>query len=177
MKTAAEHWNAVYETRAAEQMSWFQATADMSLALIREGRVDTSKAILDVGAGASTLVDGLLQKGYRDVTLLISRKPLWKLRGVVSAKDRAFSTCVADVTQWNPPRQFALWHIELPSIFSWRSGIGGVPAGAELRPRARQCGYHRHLRPRRTRTVQQLARVSLFVDNLGAGIRRHSPSG
>jgi hypothetical protein len=54
MKTAAEHWNAVYETRAAPQMSWFQATADMSLALIREGRVGMAKAILDVGAGAST---------------------------------------------------------------------------------------------------------------------------
>ncbi len=110
MKTAAEHWNAVYETRAAEQMSWFQATADTSLALVREGHVGMAKAILDVGAGASRLVDGLLQEGYRDVTLLdISEAALEVTRRRLGERS-SVQYLVADVTQWNPPRQFALWH-------------------------------------------------------------------
>lgn len=70
MTTRLQHWQQVYRTHAPEQVSWYQAAARMSLDLIRRVATDPSAAILDVGGGASTLVDGLLDAGYRDLTVL-----------------------------------------------------------------------------------------------------------
>jgi ubiquinone/menaquinone biosynthesis C-methylase UbiE len=64
------HWDNVYRTRRPEELSWYQLEPERSLALIREAAPDRSSAIIDVGGGASTLVDELLQSGYSDVTVL-----------------------------------------------------------------------------------------------------------
>lgn len=66
----ANHWDEVYRTRAETDVSWFQASADLSLELIEKAGAARSAPVLDVGAGASTLVDGLLERGFEDVTLL-----------------------------------------------------------------------------------------------------------
>jgi SAM-dependent methyltransferase len=70
MTTRLEHWEQVYRTRAPDQVSWYQPEARISLNLIRRVAPDTGAAIIDVGGGASTLVDGLLDSGYRDITVL-----------------------------------------------------------------------------------------------------------
>lgn len=64
------HWDHVYRTKGPDHVSWFQAEARLSRALIERVAPDRDTRILDVGAGASTLVDGLLQAGYRHVTAL-----------------------------------------------------------------------------------------------------------
>ena len=64
------HWESVYETKPADAVSWFQPTAERSLALIRRIAPDLASPIIDVGGGASVLVDELLRAGYRDVTVL-----------------------------------------------------------------------------------------------------------
>ena len=64
------HWEGVYRTKGAEQVSWFQAEARRSLALIERVAPDRAARIIDVGAGASTLVDGLLGAGYRQMTVV-----------------------------------------------------------------------------------------------------------
>ena len=64
------HWESVYSTKAATAVSWFQEHAELSLRLIRDAGVPLAASIIDVGGGASTLVDDLLAKGYENVTVL-----------------------------------------------------------------------------------------------------------
>jgi 2-polyprenyl-3-methyl-5-hydroxy-6-metoxy-1,4-benzoquinol methylase len=65
-----DHWEQVYSTKAIDEVSWFQEHAALSLKLIRDARVPPSASIIDVGGGASTLVDDLLANGYLHVTVL-----------------------------------------------------------------------------------------------------------
>lgn len=63
------HWEKVYGTKASE-VSWFQEHAQLSLRLIRHTNTSVTASIIDVGGGASTLVDDLLACGYGKVTVL-----------------------------------------------------------------------------------------------------------
>ena len=65
-----DHWEKVYRARKASEVSWYQPKAEVSLDLIRQVAPDLDARIIDVGGGASTLVDGLLDAGYRHVTVL-----------------------------------------------------------------------------------------------------------
>jgi SAM-dependent methyltransferase len=65
-----DHWNRVYTAKAPNTVSWFQEHAAQSLRLIRATGVSRSAAIIDVGGGASTLVDDLIDDGYSAVTVL-----------------------------------------------------------------------------------------------------------
>ncbi len=65
-----QHWNAVYASKSTDGVSWFQAHALRSLQLIQCTGVATSASIIDVGGGASTLVDDLLGQRYSAVTVL-----------------------------------------------------------------------------------------------------------
>ena len=64
------HWEKIYQTNSSDEVSWFQAEAGRSLELIQRVAPSPASAILDVGAGASTLVDGLLHAGYHTITVL-----------------------------------------------------------------------------------------------------------
>ena len=64
------HWERVYDSKAPAEVSWFQREADLSLELIHKAAPSLDSAIIDVGAGASTLVDGLIRMGYHQITLL-----------------------------------------------------------------------------------------------------------
>ncbi len=68
--TSKDHWEKVYTTKAATEVSWFQEHARLSLKLILDAGIPTSASIIDVGGGASTLVDDLLAHGYDNVTVL-----------------------------------------------------------------------------------------------------------
>jgi SAM-dependent methyltransferase len=65
-----EHWERIYRTKDPTQVSWYQPEPQLSLELIRQVTPDLDAPLIDVGGGASTLVDGLLQAGYRRVTVL-----------------------------------------------------------------------------------------------------------
>jgi SAM-dependent methyltransferase len=64
------HWDAVYATKASDAVSWYQRHAELSLRLIRATGAAHDAAIVDVGGGASTLVDDLVDDGYENVTVL-----------------------------------------------------------------------------------------------------------
>ena len=64
------HWENVYSTKAADEVSWFQSHAERSIKLIRDAGIPPTASIIDVGGGASTLVDDLLATGYEDITVL-----------------------------------------------------------------------------------------------------------
>lgn len=65
-----EHWEGVYSSKSSDAVSWFQAHAEQSLRLIKGTGVSLSAAIIDVGGGASTLVDDLLRDAYSNLTVL-----------------------------------------------------------------------------------------------------------
>ena len=104
------HWSDVYARRAAAEVSWYQPEATPSLEMIEACGVPTSTPVVEVGAGASTLVDGLLARGFSDVTLVdLAARALERTRERLG--DRAEVTYVtADVTAWRPPRSYGLWH-------------------------------------------------------------------
>lgn len=65
-----EHWDNVYSTKPTDGVSWFQEHAEQSLRLIRGTGIPLTASIIDVGSGASTLVDDLLRSGYSSLTVL-----------------------------------------------------------------------------------------------------------
>lgn len=67
---ASEHWEHVYRTRLSTEVSWYRLHLERSLAFIEAAAPDRGARILDVGGGASTLVDDLLARGYRHVSVL-----------------------------------------------------------------------------------------------------------
>jgi ubiquinone/menaquinone biosynthesis C-methylase UbiE len=65
-----QHWEHIYTTKRATEVSWFQTEPRISLAFIRRTSPDLRTVVADVGGGASTLVDELLQSGYQNITVL-----------------------------------------------------------------------------------------------------------
>ena len=105
------HWEQVYENKPVDQVSWFQRDPRRSLELIEASGTAKDAPIIDVGAGASVLVDQLLLNGYTDLSVLdISKNALdiSKRRLGNHATDVAW--LVDDVTEFQPGRSFALWH-------------------------------------------------------------------
>lgn len=107
-----EHWERVYQTKAATQVSWFQEKAERSLRLIRETGVGPDAAILDVGGGASVLVDDLLAEGFRDLTVLdLSGAALQAARKRLGPAADQVRWLEADITQVAlPEASVDVWH-------------------------------------------------------------------
>jgi hypothetical protein len=104
------HWDAAYRTLGAEGVSWFQAEPTMSLQMIRTLGIDHSTPIIDVGGGASSLVDHLVSEGFLDVSVLdLSETALNEGRRRLGTA-KAVTWLHEDVLTWRPPRRFGLWH-------------------------------------------------------------------
>jgi ubiquinone/menaquinone biosynthesis C-methylase UbiE len=105
------HWNQVYQTKAADEVSWYQTRPATSLKLIEQCGVGKGQGILDVGGGASVLVDCLLDAGFQRLAVLdISAAALEQTRRRLGVRAGAVAWFEADVTEFKPPHQFALWH-------------------------------------------------------------------
>lgn len=106
------HWEAIYETKKPHEVSWFQREATISLALIDRVAPASTSAVIDVGGGASTLVDGLLAAGYRNVTVLdLSSAALAEARRRLGPAGAAVNWLEADVLEADlPQRAFDVWH-------------------------------------------------------------------
>lgn len=107
-----EHWEHVYATKPSTAVSWFQEHAEHSLQLIRDTGVPLSAAIIDVGGGASTLVDDLLQDGYSNLTVLdLSAAALDTARNRLGECGNSVHWQVADITSAAlPAHAYDVWH-------------------------------------------------------------------
>jgi SAM-dependent methyltransferase len=110
--TPKEHWESVYSTRATNTVSWFQEHAEISRRLIRATGVPTDGSIIDVGGGASTLVDDLLADGFTNVTVLdLSVAALRAARLRLGSCASAVHWLEADITHAVLPMcAYDLWH-------------------------------------------------------------------
>lgn len=106
------HWETVYRTKRADELSWFQREPAISLALIRRAAPETSARIIDVGGGASRLVDELFRAGYSDVTVLdLSSTALSQARARLGGAAARVHWLEADVLNARLPEAgFDLWH-------------------------------------------------------------------
>lgn len=107
-----EHWERVYSTKAATAVSWFQEHAENSLRLIQTTGVSLDAPIIDVGGGASTLVDDLLSHGFSNLTVLdLSVAALHAAQARLGERASQVTWIEADVGSADLPEQgFEVWH-------------------------------------------------------------------
>jgi SAM-dependent methyltransferase len=106
------HWEDVYRSKAPGAVSWYRAHLDVSLTLIVEVVSDQNAAIIDVGGGESTLVDDLLQRGYRNLTVLdVSGVALDAAKQRLGPIARQVTWVESDITLVDlPEHRYDVWH-------------------------------------------------------------------
>ena len=105
------HWEHVYSSKDPTEVSWYQGAPQLSLQMITATGVETGGAIIDIGGGASTLVDNLLDSGYSDVTVLdIASAALERSRARLGDAAKNATWIEQDILHFEPNRFFKLWH-------------------------------------------------------------------
>jgi 2-polyprenyl-3-methyl-5-hydroxy-6-metoxy-1,4-benzoquinol methylase len=107
----SEHWEGVYRTKGEREVSWFQETPSLSLELIRSAGATRHSPIVDIGGGASRLVDAMVDEGYEAVTVLdLSESALVAAKARLGQAAAAVTWIVADVVGWQPRQRYDIWH-------------------------------------------------------------------
>jgi SAM-dependent methyltransferase len=105
------HWENVYKSKSEREVSWFEELPAVSLDLIHASGVGPKGSIIDIGGGASRLVDALLDAGFENVSVLdVSSTALATTKARLGARGARVQWIVADVTTWDPPQTYDLWH-------------------------------------------------------------------
>ena len=106
----ASHWEALYASGDTKR-SWFQAAPRFSLKMFAAAGVSASDSVIDVGGGASTLVDALVGCGFSDVTVLDISEASLRLAQKRSVADAGrVRWIVANLFAWQGQRQYNVWH-------------------------------------------------------------------
>jgi len=106
------HWDHIYESKGVREVSWFQEHAARSIELIKKTGVGLGAKIIDVGGGASTLVDDLLGNGYSEITVLdISGAALRRSQDRLEQRASLVTWLELDITRAElDPNFYDLWH-------------------------------------------------------------------
>lgn len=104
------HWETVYGNKSAEETSWYQPFPHLSLSMIANTGFGPEASLIDIGAGASLLVDHLLALGYRDITVLDISSAALAQASCRLGDEFPVNWVEADVTTFMPGRQFDIWH-------------------------------------------------------------------
>jgi ubiquinone/menaquinone biosynthesis C-methylase UbiE len=107
------HWETIYKTKGTIGVSWYQERPSKSLELIEAAGAGPTGALIDVGGGASTLVDHLLLAGWHRITVLdISAAALEKAQARLGSSAQAIKWMEGDVTQVTilPHHSYDVWH-------------------------------------------------------------------
>jgi ubiquinone/menaquinone biosynthesis C-methylase UbiE len=105
------HWQNIYQEKSPLDVSWYQKEPKLSLELIHRAGVRKDEAIIDVGGGASVLVDFLRKDGFTNLAVLdISENALTDAKKRLGDSAKNVAWIEADITEFNPPHKFSLWH-------------------------------------------------------------------
>ena len=130
-----------WKVRSENEVSWFQESPAISLDLIHATGVGLGASIIDIGGGASRLVDALLDEGFETVAVLdLSEKGLAAAKVRLGANASKVCWVVADVTKWESSQTFDVWHDR--AAFHFLTEPNDRSAYAELVWRAVQPGRH-----------------------------------
>jgi SAM-dependent methyltransferase len=104
------HWQTVYTTKGEDEVSWFEESPDHSLDLIFRAWTGRNASIVDVGGGASRLVDALVARGQSHITVIdLSAAALDTAKSRLPSASNV-TWVVADITRWEPDGAFDVWH-------------------------------------------------------------------
>ena len=104
------HWENVYTTKADDSVSWFEQSPALSLELIEATGISTA-SVIDIGGGASRLVDAIVVTSQMQVAVLdLSARALAIAKSRLGNKADAVEWIVSDVTKWQPARLYDIWH-------------------------------------------------------------------
>ena len=105
-----QHWNDAYRTRGENALTWFEEVPTIALRLVRQ-YLPQGRAMIDVGGGASRLVDHVLDERRASVTVLdLSAEALAIARERLGQRAGEAFLVVADIRNWTPDRIYDLWH-------------------------------------------------------------------
>lgn len=111
MTNRKQHWENVYRNKSPVEVSWYQESPALSLRLIKAAATKLSDPLIDVGGGASLLVDELCAAGYSDISVLdVSAASLEIAKKRLAGKACDVQWLEQDITAFNPPKTYALWH-------------------------------------------------------------------
>jgi SAM-dependent methyltransferase len=106
-----KHWQHIYNEKTPLDVSWYQEEPALSLELIHRTGVLKEEPIIDVGGGASVLVDYLCKEGFTNLAVLdISGNALFSAKKRLGDSAGRIAWYEADITEFIPPHQFSLWH-------------------------------------------------------------------
>jgi trans-aconitate methyltransferase len=110
-KNRHDHWQKVYTSKGENELSWFQENPAPSLEFIDRAGANPASAIIDIGGGASRLVDALIERGFRAITVLdLSEAALAAAKARLGDRADRVQWLASDVTTWEPPQSFDIWH-------------------------------------------------------------------
>jgi len=105
------HWEGVYTQKSESEVSWFQENPAPSIEMIEQVGATAASAIVDIGGGASRLVDNLIDRGFEDVTVLdLSEAALEAAKARLGSGAAQVHWIVADATVWEPLKAYDIWH-------------------------------------------------------------------
>jgi len=105
------HWESVYKEKSPLAVSWYQKEPTLSLDLIHGTHVNSDEPIIDVGGGASVLVDCLCKEEFTNLAILdISENALLCAQKRLGDFAQSVEWYESDITQFEAPHQFSLWH-------------------------------------------------------------------
>ena len=113
MTTPSDHWRGVYATQPATQLGWYERRPTVSLRLIETFAPPPARcaSVIDVGGGASRLVDNLRERDFEDVTVLdIAGEALAEVRARLGDTHGAVRLVEHNVLSWKPARDYDVWH-------------------------------------------------------------------
>ncbi|HEY9280083.1 MAG TPA: class I SAM-dependent methyltransferase [Eoetvoesiella sp.] len=107
-----EHWDTIYTSKSSDHVSWFQTHAKLSLQFINETGLLADASIIDVGGGASTLVDDLLDKGFSKITILdLSATALAVAQQRLGSRSQTVQWMEANIVEVQLPQYaYDVWH-------------------------------------------------------------------
>jgi cyclopropane fatty-acyl-phospholipid synthase-like methyltransferase len=106
-----DHWEEIYKDKSSIEVGWYQKEPTTSLSIIRNLPLESGDNIIDVGGGASTLVDSLLDEGFSNITVLdLSSNALSLAKQRIGNKAQLINWKVEDVTLYSRERNYSLWH-------------------------------------------------------------------
>ncbi|WP_338896071.1 class I SAM-dependent methyltransferase [Streptomyces sp. TG1A-60] len=109
--TRTEFWEGVHDSKDIDGVSWWQSVPELSLGLVDKAGLGLDEPVIDVGAGWSTLVDHLVERGYRDLSAVdLSTTALQTVRDRLGPAGADVVLTVADVLDLRMGRRYALWH-------------------------------------------------------------------
>lgn len=105
------HWDNFYNTKPLDQSSWYQPVPDTSLAIMDLLQIPLTARIIDVGAGDSFFVDYLLDRGYRNITVVdISEAAVKRAQQRLATRSGMVKWIIADAADFHPTEEYDFWH-------------------------------------------------------------------